>query len=112
MHNGSGIFLIARSGENDGSVFYARHGRMGSVAGAVGYDDKGHAKKFLSEADAAKYIATQMPVWARKIHHVAELSEWDVFTACPALYAARSAGTTLDPALLEASGYRLLIWRR
>ncbi len=111
MDGGSGVYVLARI--NDEHSCYACHGEKAGVPDAIGYTDKCHARKFLSEEDARIFGETQLPAWGRARHCVLELSAWDLAIGCPKLAAYRDTHrlAQVPEEYLETPADHLLVWR-
>ncbi len=109
----SNVFVICRDRSYGDPYFYSKHGYMGGVSAAIGYDEKAFAKKFLTMDDAWSYIRNDLPEWGRTIHHPEELTPYEILLGNPALFAALLEDDAERIRLeLELPGNRMLIWRR
>ena len=107
----SKIYLIEWANDTMDCRYYAEHGETGGMPNAIGYETAAHARKFLTETDALRFIHTELPEWGRALHRPAALDFADFIFDAPALSTLLRHGASIPDHLLKPTSGRLRIWR-
>lgn len=106
------LYLIERFGTNDDCRYYAEHGEMCGISGAIGYDCLAHARKFRTEEDARQFICTELPAWGRQLHKPVGFGVTDFAWEASGLATMLRYGIEIPADMLKSTAGRLRIWRR
>lgn len=106
------LYLIERFDKDTDYRYYAEHGEVGGVQDAIGYECPAHARKFLTEDEALRFIHTELPEWGRALHRPAALGFADFAWEGLGLGALLWHGKPIPDSMLEPTAGRLRLWRR